>query len=184
MAFRGSSIHLFFIALCLCTGTIIGCAVQIYFVEVHRHLLGWSDSYIELLLAVCGALVGPCIGFFDLNPHSLCHVVMHYVGVVLMLLGQWSWTVQSRWSAPSIVPLGVGAVAIVVWYGVSLYYPPDLSVFAEQRGMSEKEIFEKVHSVSWYCIVAEAVAVICCCVSCVMFLWNLKDLHSLPIVLV
>ena len=132
-------------------------------------------------MGINSALATPIIGNFDLNPHSKCHQIMHYLGVLMMALSVLPYGIQQEWDALSIILILSGVAVLSIWTAASYYYPQDLRNEVRTDGdrdeiiESREAVLKRVHRISVICIMLETTGCIINSWINVMFLWNLKD---------
>ena len=94
---------------------------------------------------------------------------MHYVGVVLLVIGAPTpFVVQTEWSALSLVLILIAAVSVIAW----LY---SIHCHSEPKGLDNKDAVKRVHTVSLRCLIFESIAILMCSVSATLYVYHLRD---------
>eukprot|EP01084_Bolivina_argentea_P001505 2780_1 len=182
LALRGTSVHSLFNVMCLTiNGVLIGAAILTHWIDLHQY--GNIDTffdaqYIELFLSVCGSLTIPLMATFEANPHSKCHIALHYFGVFLMIISLFSYCIQSNWNIFSVAILCCALFSFVLWIIFAKYYPDDISSNRNDNKDNEEYIKRKTHSISVQCIVMETIGCIMVTVNNTLYVYNLKNINS------
>ena len=172
LAIRGSSAHISQVSVGTVVATLNATAVTLKWLDRHQNSQ-LSDAkvdtnYVEQICVVATILAMPLIGLYELNVHSTCHMIMHYLGVFCLALSVWPFAIQSQWSWISIVLIVVTYSSFVVWVILAFYvYPHDL------REDDHEQIAKRVHRISMHCLLAQTIGAIGCTVCFVCYLWNL-----------
>ena len=94
----------------------------------HAHLPNQEMiiNYLEHVLVICSVFALPMVGYFELDVHSPCLMLMHYVGVLCLVLMEWPVTIQSGFSMMSIAIIAMSYTSFAIWLCFGYYYHDDV----------------------------------------------------------
>eukprot|EP01084_Bolivina_argentea_P031403 58127_1 len=153
-AVRGTFLHTALLFVGLCTF----CLYFGHFLENSNYWCDTNDIISALFSfgAGCGLT---WLGLWELNPNDKCHVIMHYMGVVLCFganlgLGfatQWGWLFWST-AIPAII-------SAILW-----------QYFDKTAKLPSNDI-KYVHKVTIQCIISESIVLLMGCTAFDLYLW-------------
>eukprot|EP01084_Bolivina_argentea_P171754 297572_1 len=83
----------------------------------------WDVEYTELFLTICSGLATIVTGMFDLNPNDKMHYILHYIGVLFMMISVFPYALQSDFNVLSILLMIGSFSSWILWSFLSYYYP-------------------------------------------------------------
>ena len=185
LALRGSSIHIYFVFMGMANACVTANAVMLNWLDLRRYARLSNEemniNYLEQALAICSVFAMPMVGFFELDVHSPCLMLMHYVGVLCEALMVWPFAIQSDFSVTSISIIAVTYLALAMWWFLGSYYPDDLvnekdcSGMAEVSASNEDKMKKAVHLMSLKCLLPQTIGAIGCMTALSMYLWNIQE---------
>lgn len=183
LALRGSSIHIFFVMMATTASCISATAVTLNWLDLQRYAhvsdREMNINYLEQALAISAVFSLAVVGHYELNVHSPCHMVMHYLGVLGSGSGVWPFAIQSAFSMLSITIIVVTSASFALWACFAYYYPNDVS---NKNGieMSQGEMRRQVHQISIHCLMAQTIGSMGCVLGWCLYLWNIKEIRCTP----
>ena len=186
LALRGSSIHIYFVFMAMANACVTANAIMLNWLDLRRNARLSDEemniNYLEQALVICSVFALPMVAFFELDEHTPCLMIMHYVGVICEALMVWPFAIQSDFSITSIAIIAVTYVALAMWWILGSYYPDDLVDERDCNGiidvseLDENEMKKTVHRMSIRCLMSQTVGAIGCMTALCMFLWNIQDI--------
>eukprot|EP01084_Bolivina_argentea_P073697 133722_1 len=74
-----------------------------------------NDSFAAYTLCLAGNVGFTCMSYWELNPHDIVHVIMHYIGVICAILSNVACCIVTKWSIQSILIMVVMFIAMIIW---------------------------------------------------------------------
>jgi len=178
LALRGTSIHIFGAFMGMAVSCIFAAAVFLNWLDLHRHAritnAEMNVFHLEQALTISTVFALPITVYFEVNPRTPWHCVMHYLGVSCIVLAVWPYAIQSQWSLSSISIIVVSYGAFLIWIALKIYYPSDLSA-ETQAQVSEADVRERVHRISLRLLLSQTVGVVAAGVAMCCYLWNIEE---------
>jgi len=175
LAVRGGTVQsVYIVTITVSTGVYIG-ATLFHWMECKALMFElFSSHYMELVFSMCTAAGYFMIGYFEMSAYSVLHTSCHYIGVLLASMSVWPLAIHSEWSALSIALIAVPYGLLFVWLYFVYTFPDDFSQDIE-RGMSEREVIQKVHRVSACCLLIQLTCVFSGAFSFFVYLWHIES---------
>ena len=74
-----------------------------------------DKEYIEIYLAIFSCVATGLIGNFDLNQNDKISIIMHYIGVLFMIISVFPYCIISNWSISSIILVCLAYISFIMW---------------------------------------------------------------------
>ena len=135
-------------------------------------------NYLEQALVICSVFALPMVGYFELDVHSPCLMLMHYVGVLCLVLMAWPFAIQSGFSMASIAITAMSYMSFAVWLYLGFYYPYDVLERENSEEIIDEEMRRRVHWMSLYCLLSQTAGTYGCIMALVLYLWNIEEVKQ------
>eukprot|EP01083_Nonionella_stella_P081160 223445_1 len=181
-AIRGSQLNHMFGFMCFMNTGILTAVLYSHLSNLNR--FGninsfWNKEYLEVFLSASTVVSLPLMGMFDLNPNDKVHSIVHYLGVLFMMVSVFQYALQSDFGGYSILLICGSFGCWLIWFCIFIYYPTDVKSEFGESEEGEHRMKEYVHSISVKCILSETIGCFFCCMATVAYVWNLRDVDQL-----